>query len=151
MRGDALTNTIPYFVLSILNYAELLGSDVVTREATIDQGFRSRPIEVAELASLDSCRLARVEHFVLEMTRAELRAKSVPQELQELHSLAAARFGPAHVTLDVGRRAGRAQLIHRRRQLDQATAHQPADLVEQRWIHRLQHLTGVEQCILGPH
>ena len=78
MRDNALTNTITYFVLSILRYAELLGGDVVTREATINQGFRSRPIEVAELAPLDSCRLARVEHFVLEMTRAELRAESVP-------------------------------------------------------------------------
>jgi hypothetical protein len=25
MRGDVLTNTIPYFVLCILRYAELLG------------------------------------------------------------------------------------------------------------------------------
>src|SRR6266545_6969997 len=99
MSGDALTNTITYFVLSILRYAELLGGDVIAREATIDQGLRSRPIEAAELAPLDSCGLARVEHFVLEMTRAELRAESVPQELQELHPLAGPRPRPAHVAL----------------------------------------------------
>src|SRR5918996_5413170 len=82
------------------------GVGVVARQATINQGFRSCPIESAKFAALDSCGLARVEHLVLQMTRAELRAESVPQELQQLHPIAGSRFRPAHVAFDIRRRAG---------------------------------------------
>src|ERR687895_574528 len=57
---------------------------IVARQATIDQRLRGRPIEVAKFAPLDGCGLTRVNHLVLKMARAELRAESVPQELQQL-------------------------------------------------------------------
>src|ERR1043166_7994664 len=86
------------------------------------------------------------------MARTELRAESIPQKLQQFHPLLTACFGPAHVALDVCCRVARAQLADRRRQLDQAPAHKPADLIEKWRIHRLlKDLASIEQGIAGSH
>src|SRR6266850_4299550 len=58
-------NSHPGQALWLILFPLLQGGVVVTREATIDQSFCSRPVEVAELAALDRCGLARIEHLVL--------------------------------------------------------------------------------------
>src|SRR5262249_1946006 len=84
----------------------LHGAGVIARQAMINQGFGCRPVEATKLTPLDRSGLAGVEHLVLEMARAKFGTESVPQELQQFHPLAASRFWPAHVTLDIYRRAG---------------------------------------------
>src|SRR5919108_4859224 len=84
------------------------GGGVIARQAMINEGLRGCPIEAAELASLDGGGLARVEHLVLEMTRAELRPERIPQKLQQLHPLRPSRPRPAHVAIDIRRRVRRA-------------------------------------------
>src|SRR5262245_4327772 len=100
---------------------------LVLAEAAVDGRLRARPVVGAKHARVHHRLRGGVEHLVLELPSAELRADEVPDELEELDPLARLRCRPTHEPLDVGARLRARERGLRRRQLLEGAAGQLAD------------------------
>src|SRR2546428_7123453 len=98
----------------------------VLAETTVDRRLRALPVVSAEHPRIHDGLGGRVEHLVLELAAAELRAHEVPHQLEQLHAVAGGGGGPAHEALDVGPRLGAGEARLRGRQLLEGTAGQLA-------------------------